>query len=69
MRGVALELPVDLKVTERECMRVAAALERDAGAVADVAVRAVAADQVARAHVLDAPVAVAKRAGDVLLAG
>jgi hypothetical protein len=50
-------------------VRVPAALERNAGTLADTAVRAVAADQIARPHLLGAPVPVAKFAGDLLLTG
>jgi hypothetical protein len=55
VRSVALQTPVGLEVAERERVRVAAALERDPGALADGAVRAVAADQVSRTHLLGAP--------------
>jgi hypothetical protein len=67
LRRVAHHIPIDLEVTEREGMRVAAALVRDSRALADGAVGAVAADQVAGTHLLGASVAVAQRAGDVLL--
>src|SRR4029453_15671290 len=69
MRGTVLQPAVDLEVAERESVGIAAALERYPCALADAAVRAVAADQVARPHLLAAPVPVAKRAADLLLTG
>jgi hypothetical protein len=69
MGGTVLQPAVDLEVAERESVGIAAALERDPCALADAAVRAVAADQVARPHLLAAPVPVAKRAGDLQLIG
>ena len=44
VRDVALQVAVDLEVCEHERLRVGAAFEGDAGAVANAAVGAVAAD-------------------------
>src|SRR5690606_36158228 len=63
-----LEWAVGLDVAQHEALRVGAALERDAGALAHAAVRAVAAGEVEGAHVLDAAVVVAQRAPHVPLA-
>lgn len=56
VRGVAGEVAVGLEVAERECLWVGAALERDPRELADGAVRAVAAGQVASTHIFRPPV-------------
>ncbi len=66
MRGSLFQLAVDLHIAEREGLRVGGPLERDPGAPADAAVRAVAADQVAGAHLLGRSVVQAERAEDLL---
>jgi hypothetical protein len=67
--GVPLQFAIDLEVSEDERVRVPAARKRDPDALADAAVRAVAADEIARPHALGVPVPVPKRAADVLLTG
>ena len=65
VRCPAFEVAVDLEVAECERLRVRPAFERDPGETADAAAGAVAAGEVAGTEVLDAPVLMAKRAGDV----
>jgi hypothetical protein len=67
MGGAALERSIDLEVGEHERLRVGAALERDARSFPNRAVGAIAADDVAAAHLLCASVGAAQRAGDSVI--
>jgi hypothetical protein len=66
---IRLQFAVHLQVAEDERLRIGATFERDAGAVANAAVGAVAADQVARVQPLRRFVAMPQGAADSVLAG